>query len=153
VAGGDIIKMEMKNKKYITLNFKRYMVSKIDFKYNPEFSGGKGKMDINFGHWVAIKNDQAQVTLRCTLFRNAKKEEKPFDLEVHMTGFFSFKGELEGEELKKLISNRGLSILFPYMRALITNITGSSGFPPIVLPIINVNQLLEKQSSQDESTH
>ena len=145
--------MEMKNKKYISLSFKRYMVSKIDFQYNPDFSGGQGKMDINFGHSLTLKEEQAQVALRCRLFSNAKREEKPFDLEVHLTGLFGYKGDLAGEELKKVISSQGLNILFPYMRALITSITSSSGFPPIVLPLINVNQLVEKQKSEDESTH
>ncbi len=74
-------------------------------------------------------------------------------IEVHLTGLFGYKGDLAGEELKKVISSQGLNILFPYMRALITSITGSSGFPPIVLPLINVNQLLEKQKSGDENAH
>ena len=145
--------MEINSKKYISLNFKRYMVSKIDFQYNPDFSGSQGKMDINFGHSVALKDNEARVTLRCKLFHNVNREEKPFDLEVHMTGLFGYKGDLEGEELKKVISSQGLNILFPYMRTLITSITGNSGFPPIVLPLINVNQLMEKQSSGDEGTH
>ncbi len=150
---GIFLQMEMKNKKYISLKFKRYLVNSIDFKYNPEYTGGKANMDIDFGHSMAIKNNEARVSLRCMLFRKAKKEEKPFHLEVYTTGIFEFQTELEGEELKSILRQQALNILFPYLRALITNITGSSGFPPIVLPIINVNQLMEKQSSQDESTH
>ncbi|MFO7952777.1 MAG: protein-export chaperone SecB [Bacillota bacterium] len=145
--------MEMKRDKYITLNFKKYIVNYIDFRHNPDYSGGKAKMDINFGHSIATKNNEAQVTLRCVLFRNAKKEEKPFHLEVQMTGLFSFQGELAGEELKNLLRNQGLTVLFPYMRALITNITSNSGHPPIILPIINVNQLIEKQGARDGSEH
>jgi len=70
-----------------------------------------------------------------------------------MTGLFSFHGELEGEELKSFLKNQGFTVLFPYMRALITNITSSSGHPPIILPMINVNQLTEKQSAQDGGVH
>jgi len=141
------------NNKHITLSFKRYMVNRIDFSYNPDYSGGQAKMDINFNHSVAVKDNEAQVTLRCILFRNAKKEEKPFYLEVHMTGLFTFNGDLEGEELKHFLRKQGLTALFPYMRALITNITSSCGYPPVILPIINVNQLIEKQSAQDGSEH
>jgi len=145
--------MESEDRKYIALNFKRYIVNKIDFRHNPEYRGGKANMDINFGHAIAIKNSEAHITLRCILFGNAKTEEKPFHLEVHMTGLFGFKGELEEEELKKLLRNHGLTVLFPYLRALITNITSSSGFPPIILPIINVNQLTQKQNIRGGTEH
>ncbi len=145
--------MDKSEKKYLALNFKRYLVNSIDFKYNPEYTGGKANMDIDFGHSMAVKNNEARVSLRCMLFRKAKKEEKPFHLEVQMTGIFEFQTELEGEELNNILRQQAVNILFPYLRALISNITVNTGLPPIILPLINVNQLLQNQVERAEGEH
>ena len=145
--------MDKSEQKYLALKFKRYLVNSIDFKYNPEYTGGKAKMDVDFGHAVAVKNNEARVSLRCMLFRKAKKEEKPFHLEVHMTGIFEFQTELEGEELNSILRQQAINILFPYLRALISNITGNTGLPPIILPLINVNQLIQNQVERAEGEH
>jgi len=145
--------VDKSEQKYLALKFKRYLVNSIDFKYNPEYTGGKAKMDVDFGHAVAVKNNEARVSLRCMLFRKAKKEEKPFHLEVHMTGIFEFQTELEGEELNSIIRQQAINILFPYLRALISNITGNTGLPPIILPLINVNQLIQNQVERAEGEH
>ncbi len=145
--------MDKSEQKYLALNFKRYLVNNIDFKYNPEYTGGKANMDIDFGHSMAVKNNEARISLRCMLFRKAKKEEKPFHLEVHMTGIFEFQTELEGEELNNILRQQAINILFPYLRALISNITGNTGLPPIILPLINVNQLIQNQVERAEGEH
>ena len=145
--------MDKSEQKYLALKFKRYLVNSIDFKYNSEYTGGKTKMDVDFGHQVAVKNNEARVSLRCMLFRKAKKEEKPFHLEVQMTGIFEFQTELEGEELNNILRQQAINILFPYLRALISNITGNTGLPPIILPLINVNQLIQNQFERAEGEH
>ncbi len=145
--------MEKGEQKYLALKFKRYLVNSIDFKYNPEYTGGKANIDIDFGHSIAVKNNEARVSLRCMLFRKAKKEEKPFHLEVHMTGIFEFQTELEGEKLNSILRQQAINILFPYLRALISNITGNTGLPPIILPLINVNQLIQNQVQRAEGEH
>lgn len=145
--------MDKSEKKYLALNFKRYMVNSIDFKFNPEYTGGKANMDIDFGHSIAVRDKEAQVGLRCMLFRKAKKEDKPFHLEVQMTGIFEFQSESEGEELNNILKHQGINILFPYLRALISNITSNSGLPPIILPLININQLIHNQVERAEGEH
>ncbi len=145
--------MDKSEQKYLTLNFKRYLVNSIDFKYNSEYAGGKASMDIDFGHSITVRNNEAQVSLKCMLFRKAKKEEKPFHLEVQMTGIIEFQTELEGEELNNILRQQGINILFPYLRALISNITGNTGLPPIILPLININQLTQNQVERAEGEH
>lgn len=145
--------MDKNEKKNLALKFKRYLVNNIDFKYNPEYTGSRAKMDIDFGHSIAIKNNEARVILRCVLFRKAKKEDKPFHLEVHMTGLFEFQTELEGEELNNILRQQAINFLFPYLRTVISNITGNTGLPPIILPLINVNQLLQNQAEQADGKH
>jgi len=145
--------MNKGEQKYLALSFKRYLVNSIDFKYNPEYTGAKANMDIDFGHSIAVRNNEAQVSVKCVLFRKAKKEEKPFHLEVQMTGIFQFQTELEGEELKNILKQQAINILFPYLRALISNITVNAGLPPVILPLINVNQLIQNRVERAEGEH
>jgi len=145
--------MNKGEQKYLALKFKKYIVNSIDFKYNPEYTGAKANMDINFSNSMSVRNNEAQVSLNCTLFQKAKKEEKPFHLEVHMTGIFEFQTELQSEELNKILRQQALNLLFPYLRALISNITGNTGLPPIILPLINVNQLIQNQVEQGKGEH
>jgi len=145
--------MNKGEQKYLALSFKRYLVNSIDFKYNPEYTGAKANMDIDFGHSIAVRNNEAQVSVKCVLFRKAKKEEKPFHLEVQMTGIFQFQTELEGEELKNILKQQAINILFPYLRTLISNITVNAGLPPVILPLINVNQLIQNRVERAEGEH
>jgi len=152
VPEGDI-EMKKSEQKYLGLSFKRYLVNSIDFKYNPEYTGAKANMDIDFGHSIAVRNNEAQVSLKCVLFRKAKKEEKPFHLAVLMTGIFQFQTELKGEELNNILKQQAINILFPYLRALISNITVNAGLPPVILPLININQLIQNRVERAEGEH
>jgi len=147
------IGMKKSEQKYLALSFKRYLVNSIDFKYNPEYTGGKANMDIDFGHSITVRNKEAQVSIKCVLFRKAKKEEKPFHLAVQMTGIFQFQTELQDEELNNILKQHAINILLPYLRALISNITVNAGLPPVILPLINVKQLIQNRVERAEGEH
>ncbi len=145
--------MNKSEQRYLALKFKRYLVNSIDFQYNPEYTGVKANMDIDFGHSIAVRNNEAQVSVKCVLFRKAKKEEKPFHLAVQMTGIFQFQTEIQGDELNNILKQQAINILFPYLRALISNITVNAGLPPVILPLININQLIQNRVERAEGEH
>lgn len=61
--------------------------------------------------------------------------------EFIITGLFSANGSFDKKTEELLIKNQGPALLFPYIRSSITMTLNSSGFPNIILPIINVNAL------------
>ncbi|MCD8361333.1 MAG: Preprotein translocase subunit SecB, partial [Lachnospiraceae bacterium] len=60
-------------------------------------------------------------------------------------GFFSFDTEEElSEDLKmKLINKNTVSIMMPYLRSEVSLLTAQPGMDCVVLPIFNVNNMME----------
>lgn len=70
----------------------------------------------------------------------------PFNLKVRLTGGFS--GDVSGNE--KDLMNEAFSILFPYMRAVVSTLTVNCNVPAYVLPAIS-RESLEKSENPAEN--
>lgn len=83
---------------------------------------------------------------------NVLVKDKKSSLEVKMTVTGKFKYETNDiQELVPYLGFNAPAIIFPYIRAYITNITALGGMSPIILPTLNMEsvgkELLEKISS------
>ena len=70
-----------------------------------------------------------------------------FICEVKYCGVFSVeedKGK-EEEEIKEALLIDAPSILFPFVREVISRMTSTAGFPPLMLDVINFEEMYEKQ--------
>lgn len=83
---------------------------------------------------------------------NVLVKDKKSNLEVKMTVTGKF--EYETNDIQELVPYLGFNapaIMFPYIRAYITNITALGGMSPIILPTLNMEnvgkELLDKISS------
>lgn len=75
-----------------------------------------------------------------------KDDSNTFCLKVSMQGFFSYQGN--SSELIEYMSLNAPAIMFPYIRAYVSNITALSGISPMVMPTMNLtgvgNDIKEK---------
>ena len=83
---------------------------------------------------------------------NVLVKDKKSSLEVKMTVIGKFKYETNDiQELVPYLGFNAPAIIFPYIRAYITNITALGGMSPIILPTLNMEsvgkELLDKISS------
>lgn len=83
---------------------------------------------------------------------NVLVKDKKSSLEVKMTVTGKFKYETNDiQELVPYLGFNAPAIIFPYIRAYITNITALGGMTPIILPTLNMEsvgkELLDKISS------
>jgi preprotein translocase subunit secB len=83
---------------------------------------------------------------------NVLVKDKKSSLEVKMTVTGKFKYETNDiQELVPYLGFNAPAIIFPYIRAYITNITALGGMSPIILPTLNMEsvgkELLDKVSS------
>lgn len=85
---------------------------------------------------------------------NVLVKDKKNSLEVKMTVTGKF--EYETNDIQELVPYLGFNapaIMFPYIRAYITNITALGGMSPIILPTLNMEsvgkELLDKISSNN----
>lgn len=129
------------------LIFKNYIVNKVEYNNNPNFNGDEKGTPINLKikHIIDINKRSMNVTLITEIFENAEKNNYPFEMNVSITGRF----ETEEGEPKKFIKN-AIAIMYPYIRAIVSTYTASANVPPLILPAINVNKLIEEQEEKKD---
>lgn len=134
------------------IQFEKYFVNRIDFEINPEFEKESATLQFDIDNKVEVdkENGVAIVSISCEVFPNHVENGHPFHLVVDISGLFSFKDK-GNATVENLLCKNGLAILFPYLRATITTITGTTGFPPLTLPTININSYLSKKTQEDNS--
>lgn len=131
------------------LSFESFIVDKITFTTNSDFKPIEEiEVDFTLSSRFAIDDNNAKVTLFCSIFKDPEKENKPFSLEVILSGLFEFEELISDEEKKKLLEVNATAILFPYLRVLVSTIVSSSGFPTLILPIINVNDFIQSKQNK-----
>lgn len=102
----------------------------------------KIELDVN-SEYLDLKNNRHEINLKIKINALVKKNVL-FLLELQYAGFFECDIQNEGEK-KRLIVN-GSSLLFPFARSLISNITIEGGFKPLILQPINFENLFKKKT-------
>lgn len=127
--------------------FNGYVASDIKFELNPMYDGEKDiRLDLNFDYDLnlAYEEKKAIVQLACVVFEDSEENNYPFTLEVELLGFFEFDSDLEEATVRRMMELNGVTILFPYLRSTISNITSSAGVQNVVLPTMNIVNMLKK---------
>ncbi|WP_299235483.1 protein-export chaperone SecB [uncultured Bacteroides sp.] len=125
-------------KSILTLN--KTIIDKLIFE---RFSDDVCRIDIKepiaFQHQInLIIENVYKVSLGIILALESK-----YNIEIQISGIF----ELTNESIlgQKLITNNAIAILFPYLRSQLTLLTSQPGFEPVILPIMNINTLLNSE--------
>lgn len=127
------------------LNFCGYTVEKISF-INKSFSFENGdtvRLDPEISRKIQYNKDTGIYIVTLTLEIGKSHDSKmPFELEIEMSGHFSVKIDNPHDE-DVFIKQNAVAILFPYLRALTTNVTVNANMPPVVLPTLNITKLFD----------
>ncbi|CAL4318125.1 Protein-export protein SecB [Buchnera aphidicola (Chaitophorus sp. 3695)] len=98
-----------------------------------------------------LEGDLFEVILRVTVKVNIKRK-LVFLCEVHQAGIFYIQG-IKKKELSHCLNVYCPSILFPYVRENISNLTSKGGFPQLNLEPVNFdlafNQIKSKKNFKD----
>ena len=70
------------------------------------------------------------------------EDEHKYHLEVELSGRFYVDGGLTEEN--KYLSKNAAAIMFPYLRSEITLLTSQPDLKPVVLPPLNINNIMKK---------
>ena len=126
------------------LEFKGYHIDEFLFKRNKNFKE-KENIDVKIKLAVRVTQDESDATVAmvCEIFDDDfSNDDFPFYLKVAIAGDF----RCTVPNSKDFFELNGTAILFPYLRAFVTNFTAQAGFPPLILPPINVYKFLERES-------
>ncbi len=94
----------------------------------------KMSMEVNIG---MNKSDSQKRKVTIT-FTGIKEEE--YNIKIKISGFFV----VTGSENEYLVENNAVAIVLPYLRSQITLLTAQPGVDPIVLPPMNVVEMLKE---------
>ena len=131
--------MQAKN---TVLEMTSYKILSFKYEKNKKFNNEQKELQIPFDFKTRFDKIDEDNILAEFLVDIVDEENFPFSLSLDIQGSFkASKWEEHKEQIELTIS----SILFPYIRALITTLTSTAGEHPITLPIINVATLMRNQ--------
>jgi len=141
------------NKVHSSLKFLNYDVDNIIFEKNKEFNQEKVKMDIslkkdiNFVEKESDGSERYSVSLEINIFEDPIENNFPFSLFIKITGYFNVITKDENMK-EELINLNSVSILFPYLRSLVSTITANSNISSLIIPPLNINKLLDENKNE-----
>ncbi len=111
------------------------------------FSKWEPKIELNLNHTHSAIDDKIYEAV-LTVTATVKQQEKTaFLVEVQQAGVFAIVGFDENER-NYILSSQCMSILFPYAREAISDLTSRGGFPPLVLTPVNFDALYKQHVQQ-----
>ncbi|WP_334352017.1 protein-export chaperone SecB [Companilactobacillus sp. HBUAS56257] len=128
------------------LNFNGYTVKEMNYTKNDNFKNDSEialKPKLKFNN--QIKNDKIVVEISASI-GSLKDNRIPFKASCSLEGTFEYISSEDESNIgpDSLIRNNAVAILYPYLRATISNLTSQSNeFPAYILPTVNVAKLLK----------
>lgn len=138
-----------------TLNFEKYFIDSFSFAENHNFDTDSEALNVDFKPKAVVnildKELKAVVVLSCTL-GDETKSDCPFVGKVTVTGLFSVEIDPDNKDDENLgnafLSQNTITILFPYLRSFIADMTlRSNKFPAFIIPTYNVIEMVKDTNS------
>lgn len=133
------------------IRFERYCISNLEFNIDERHwkdeSASKElslKMEFSVSHYDTQKKGDKE--LRITFNTKAFKEDNSFVLSFKAVAFFATSVFDIGDDDKTdaLVNQSAPAIIFPYVRATISQLTQQCGFSPVILPVFNFTKSIKE---------
>lgn len=137
-----------------SFQFNDYKLQHVEFTYNPDCSS-QDSIELTFAINVSVSikdvND-AIITLEAIIFDDAKKNNYPFTLKVAISGHFSIDGEqlFTSDEFLAYCKLNGVTVMFPFLRSVIADITKAANIDTLILPLMNISSMLDEKNTIDK---
>ncbi len=120
-------------------DFKGITAEELSFKLNRVRLNPEEKLDIKpqFSRQVrkVNGNDKLNFIALSVKIESTEAEPKPFDIDVTLVGIFEVEEVANDTEERKFVIE-ATKLLYPYLRAAVTNLTASAYVAPLNLPVI-----------------
>jgi preprotein translocase subunit SecB len=130
------------------MQFKDYHVLETIYKSDPDFEGEETKLSPKINYNLRYQNDSlqsAEIDLSVSL-GDKYLEKNSFFVKAKIRGYFIVQGDIlkDPEKVIRFYKENGIAILFPYIRSLISDLTSKGSEIPIILPTINIVEMIRK---------
>ena len=123
------------------INFRGVGAEELSFKMNRVKLEPNSRLDIKpqFSRQVRKVKDNPKLNFLALSIKivSTEAEPKPFDIHITLVGTFEVEDMVAGSEQEREFVIEGTKMLFPYLRAAVTNLTASAYIAPLNLPVIN----------------
>ena len=145
-------------------NRKQFAIQKLYIK-DASFESPDSPSSFSFKQWdpkidLNLTNNQRHVegdlyeAVLCLTVTVNHQDKTAFLIEVQYAALVVMTG-FEEEEKKYLLGSQCMSILFPYAREVISDLSVRGGFPPLILSPVNFDALyqqhMQKQANPEEA--
>lgn len=132
-----------------------YNVLEIQYKLNPRFEEEEASLSPNFSFDLEFIEDEDEALVYLGLeLGDTEFKKNSFYLNVKVAGDFIFRSEDEALIHQQKIDYckvNGVAILYPYLRALVSDITNKGSEQPIILPTMNIVEMLRNQMNEKDN--
>ena len=114
------------------VSFKSFRATQIEF-VNKHENGTRIEFETTYTYNVKYnQNNLCMGEFTVEVFDKNNKEK--FRIKAVMCGIFSYKPDVK----KELLHVETFKEVFPYARAMISNLTVNAGLPPVVIPLFDI---------------
>jgi preprotein translocase subunit SecB len=106
-----------------------------------------GEFEVNIQHITQINNENENL-FRAVFIININGKNNSFSLQVQAIGSFEILGKIPKNVKDNYLNISSPSIIYPYVRAYISNITLQSGMNPIIIPPMNFATKPQKEKKE-----
>ena len=122
------------------IDFKGITAEELSFKLNRVKLNPEDKLDIKpqFSRQVrkVNGNDKLNFIALSVKIESTEAEPKPFDIFATLVGVFEVE-DVRTEKEERTFVIEGTKIVYPYLRAAVTNLTAGAFIAPLNLPVIS----------------
>lgn len=122
------------------IDFKGITAEEISFKLNRIKLNPEDRLDIKpqFSRQVRKVNGNEKLNFisLSVKIESTDAEPKPFNIDVTMVGIFEVE-DVHGEQEERKFVIEATKLVYPYLRAAVTNLTASAYIAPLNLPVFS----------------
>ena len=74
------------------------------------------------------------------IFSEKKLLDSPFFISITQSGVFEYPKDIDKKMLKGLLNVSAPAVLLSYIRGMISQVTAFSGYPALIIPLINFSE-------------
>ena len=139
----------MKNDITSNFYFDNYIIKKIDLDFNQDFES-EDPVNLEFDLDINTSIEQQEHTgwtqLDILIWDQAEKNNYPFTLSMQIRSGWRASFRKGNSDHERVCKYNGASILFPFLRSAIADVTKSANITPLTLPLINVKKFIDDKS-------
>jgi preprotein translocase subunit SecB len=128
------------------IKFKIAAIKQVEshFALNPDFKPEKDK-PIEIGYGINVSFDKKDKMVNVIVSIVSDKKPQPFSFNIATAGLFNFNKLPQKQELEKIAHINCASIIFPYIRESLADLTRRASLPPFHIDPVNFINIFEEQ--------